>query len=116
MEEENSVYFRLEYNESLISKKELLSSEMLLLNMIKTIRRYNALRLEELKIKSSILTATRKMGIAIRKTKSLLPISQIPQKEKREEPINKKTRVTKRDESLESELREIQEKLRNIGR
>ena len=55
------------------------------------------------------------MNTTIKKTESFLPISQMPEKEKIEEPIGKKTKISKEDKDLESQLRDIQSKLRAIS-
>ncbi len=118
MKEENPVYFGLDYYESIESRKNLLSSEMSLLNMIKIIRRYNSLRKEELQIKSGMHKAVKELDLSMKKTRSSFPFLKIPQKAKREE-LNKKENVTtnsRLNEDLEYQLREIQGKLRAMER
>ena len=117
MEEENPVYFGLNYYESVEAKKNLLSAEMFLLNMMKIIRRYNILRAEELKIKFQVHKAIKKLDVAVRKTNSSFPFLKIPEKIEKMESFKKETKMIKNkfDEDLELQLREIQEKLRAIG-
>ncbi len=117
MEEKNPIYLKLEYDESIESKKDLLSSQMLLLNLIKSIKAYHSIRLEELKIKTQIYKAVKELNLTIKKTKSSFPFLKIPEKAKREN-INQKEMTPvrgKTDNNLELELQEIQKKLRNIG-
>ncbi|VVB82315.1 Uncharacterised protein [uncultured archaeon] len=118
-ESPNPVYVKLEYNESLESKKDLLSSEISFLNLIKIMRRYNALRQEEFLIKLKIDRSLKALDLAVKKTKSTFPFLKIPKQARREE-INKKEIVTINKESfdrdLESQLRDIQERLISIGR
>jgi hypothetical protein len=116
MAEENPLYFGMDHRELIMAKKNLLSTEMDLLNMIKIIRRYNLIRTEELKIKLQLHKSIKKLNMEIKKTASLLPFSKIPGKIE-EEPGNKIIRVaeSKSNEDLESQLREIQEKLRTIS-
>ena len=70
---ENPVYIRLEYDESLESKRDLLSSEMSFLNILRAIKRYNALREEELRIKSEMYKMIRELDASIKKTKASFP-------------------------------------------
>ncbi len=118
---ENPVYLRLMYNESLGSKKALLSSEILLLNIIKIMKRYNALRMEEFMVKTEMYKAIRQLESLMKKTKSSFPFLKIPENIQREKIAKMKKNVEKTmprkilDEDLESQLRDIQEKLRSIG-
>ncbi len=117
MEEENPVYFRLEYDESVDAKKDLLSSEVSLLNIIKITRRYNLLRADEMNLKSQIYKAVRDLELAIKKTRSSFPFLKIPETAKREEVVKKKEVVVTKehyDADLEAQLRDIQARLRAI--
>ena len=73
MKEENQVYVQIGYDESLASKKEILSSEISLLNLMKVIKRYDALRLEELKVKSKIRKEIKLLGTKTREVQSSFP-------------------------------------------
>jgi hypothetical protein len=115
-EENNPVYFRLGYYESIDAKKDLLSSEMSFLNIIKIARKYNSLRAEEFEIKNKMYRAVKELEIALRKTKNFFPFFKIPELTKVEE-IRKGTPVVRKDfdDNIERELRSIQEKLRTIS-
>jgi len=116
--EDNPVYFRLGYYESLDSKKEILSSEMSFINIIKIARRYNSLRKEELDIRTKIQRLVKELDLALRKTKASFPFLKIPEKARRVE-IKKEIEYPRKkdfDESLEKELKSIQEKLKSISR
>ena len=116
---QNPVYVKLGYDESVDSKKDLLSSEISFLNLIKIIRRYNALRQEEFLIKIKMDKSIRALDAAVRKTKSTFPFLKMPQTPKREE-VTKKEVITVNKESfdrdLENQLRDIQARLNSIGR
>lgn len=115
IENDNPVYFRFGYYESLESKKNLLSSEMSFLNIIKIARKYRALREEEIEIKGRIYKAIRELDAALKKTKNSFPFFKIPEKTKVEE-VKKEMPTVKRDlDPLEIELKKIQEKLKSIG-
>lgn len=115
--EDNPVYFRIGYYEAIESKKDALSSEMSFLNIIKIARRYNSLKKEELEIKERIYKTIKELGVAVRKTKTSFPFLKIPETAKRVE-LKKETKTPKKDfdESLESELRNIQERLKMMSR
>jgi hypothetical protein len=118
MKEENPIYVKLGYYESVESKKDILSSELSLLNMMKIIRRYNSLREEELEIKSNIYKSIRKINLALKKTQAYFPFIKIPEKAKKGELKKTESPAAREnfDEDLESQLRNIQNKLRLIGR
>lgn len=117
MEEKNPVYLKLEYGESVESKKDILSSEVLLLNLVKSIKTYHSIRLEELKVKAGIYKAVKELNLTIKKTKSSFPFLKIPEKIKRANLNGNEIKPSKEkiDKDLDSEVREIQERLRNIG-
>ncbi len=113
----NPYYFGLGYYESIESKKNLLSLEMSLLNIIKVMRKYYELRAKELIIKSEMQKAMKELDITINKTRSFLPFLKNSQKEKKEELVNKDAAFTikkKFDADLEAQVREIQERLKAI--
>ncbi|MFH1801675.1 MAG: hypothetical protein ABH804_02470 [archaeon] len=116
---ENLIHIKLEYSEAVQSKKDVLSSEMSLLKIAKTIKRYRALRSEEIKMKSKLYKEIKETSMNLRKMQTILPKIEIPQiikknnSEEFEEKI-KKTKEQNYDQSLEAQLREIQERLRTI--
>lgn len=119
MVDENPIYFGLDYSTSLKSKKELLSLEMTLLNLIKSVRRYKLLRQEEFKIKLSMYKEIKELNIKIRKTYSSFPFFKIPKKMQRVE-LKKSIRknVMPKEEidiDLEFQLKDIQDRLKSIG-
>ncbi len=131
MEGENPVYLKVGYYESLGAKREVLSSEASLLNLIKIMRRYNSLKKEELRIRASIYKTIKELNSKVRETKSYFPFFEIPEKFKKKEPRVKKESVHKVDKKipqiqlppqkkqdihLESELMDIQNRLREIER
>jgi hypothetical protein len=114
------VHVKVGYNEALESKKELLASQINLIRMIRIIKRYNSLRVEELKVKSKV---KRRLGIIkayITRIEKALPkiktneVQVSPNKEIIPKKINEKE--AKYDSVLEEELRQIQEKLYSLQR
>ncbi len=120
--QENPVYLKLEYNEAIESKTDLLHSEISFLNLMKIMKRYNALKMEELRIKSEIYKAIRELDASVKKTKSSFPFLKIPERAKREEIIKREASEEIKptgeafDENLESELKSIQDRLKSIGK
>ena len=119
MKEESLVYVRLEYNEALQSKKDILASQAGLLKIIRIIRHYKLLRLEELKVKAKMYRKIKELIANIKKIKTSFPMIKMPQLKKSEE---EKENITKNirerqgeDDALETQLQEIQNKLRAIG-
>lgn len=119
MENENPVYVKLSYEESLVSKRNILSLEMSLLNMMKTIKRYNSLRTKEIEIRSNIYNVIKEIDSSMKKTKKSFPSVKSPIKSKKQEPSTKadgaKPVEENSNDDIESQLRKIQEKLRAIG-
>lgn len=114
----NLIHVRLEYEEALQSKKYILSSEMNLLKIIKIIKKYHSLRLEELKLKLRVYRKLKEASAEIRRLqKTFLNTEGLEILEKDE--IGRKIKKTKEnqyDKSLESQLQEIQEKLDALQR
>jgi len=123
IKQENPIYFKLGHYESIESKKDLLILESSFLNILKMMRGYNLLRTEELKIKSEILNAVRKLNLSMKRTKAIFPFLEIPERLKRKEVINVvepveeiKQKKEVFDDDLESQLKDIQARLNSIGR
>lgn len=119
MKNENLIHVKLEYEEALESRKDILSSEMNLLRIANIIKKYRFLRGEELKIKQKLSQKTRGILVNIKKTQTILPKLKIPDILKKDREIresDKSIAKEKFDEDLESQLKEIQEKLKSIGR
>jgi len=120
MKNENLIHVKLEYGEALQSKRDVLSSEMSLLRIAKTIKNYHILRTEELKTKSKLHRRLKEIITNVKKMQTTLPKLKIPEILKKDREIEepKKVQVKKKqyDDSLESQLQEIQDKLKSIGR
>ncbi|VVB83988.1 Uncharacterised protein [uncultured archaeon] len=115
MAEKNSVYVKLDYGESLESKKNLLLSEASLLNLLKIIKRYNAIRLEEFKAKAKIKKALKELEGTIKEAQSFFPFFKIPERMKKENSAESGAAKVKKDNDLEFQLMEIQRKLNLLG-
>ncbi len=120
MKNENLIHIRLGYEEALQSKTDILSSEMNLIKIMKTIREYRFLRLKELKTKSKLNLRIKEVITGIKKVQKTLPELKIPeilQKEKMLESSGEpEIKETSYNKDLEFQLRNIQEKLNALQR
>src|SRR3989344_9291603 len=106
------VYIKFNYEEGLESKKILLSSEMSLLRVLKIIKNYHSLRIEELELKSKLHRNIQEINAKIKSFQKNLPEIKVSKKPKKEFEISKSKRTKEKyDVSLEKQLKEIQEKL-----
>jgi hypothetical protein len=112
MEKANPIYIKVEYGETLMTAKEVLSSEIFFLNLINLRRKYNLLKMEEIIIKTKIKRAINRMNLAIKKTQSSFPEISFPRVRKTEPAMGIHSKA---DESLDIQLKEIQEKLRALN-
>ena len=119
MKNENLIHIRLGYKEVIQSKKDILSSEMDLLKIVKAIKKYRFLRLEELKMKLKLYRKIKEIKNNIKKLQTMLPTLKIPEilkKDKDSKEIEKKIKEKQYDKTLESQLQEIQNKLKALAK
>jgi len=121
MKEENVMYVKLENWEGILTKRYLLSTQMILLRILKAMKGYHFLRIRELKSKTKLLNNIKEMSQGIKKIEENIPkltTSRSFVKEKETGKIEVKERVravkTKEDRDLEMQLLDIQEKLRAL--
>lgn len=111
MAEENLIHVKIGYSEAVEGKKDTLSAEMNLLKIIQTIRKYELLRMKELKLKIKFYKKLKELKLNIKKLQITLPKIQIPEI-KREEKIETKSNSKK--DNIEEQLRKIQRKLESL--
>lgn len=106
-----SKHVRIDYEEAIDSKKNLLSSEIGLLHVTKRISSYRALRRKENALRMKL-----KSSIGLLKTRFSLIESTFPEDSIKPE-IKRKTSQKEQVEkpSLEQELKDIQRKLERLG-
>jgi len=116
MKEENPIHIKLEYEEAVQSRRDILSSEMGLIEIMKISKRFALLRKEELIYKIKIQKRVKELLVNIKNLQEMLPKVKIPEILK--EPQETRTRKTFQhiDTNLERELLEIQEKLNSLAR
>ena len=114
MKNENLIHVKFEYEEALQSKKEVLSSEMTLLKIVKIIKEYRSLRLEELKLKLKLHRRMKETITNMRKLQIILPKLEML---KKDEDLEKVDKIKKAQyDGLEYQLQEIQDKLKSLTR
>jgi hypothetical protein len=102
-------YIKLEYEEALVAKKQLLSTELNLLETQKIVRDYKFLRKKELILKNYLRRCLRELRAKINSERSTMP--------EEEEPIKTKIRKStekRRHDDIQRQLEEIQEKLARL--
>jgi hypothetical protein len=127
MKEESIFHIKIDYEEAVQSKKDLLSSEKDFLNVLKTIRKYNLLRKEELNNKLRMQNKIRDLKANLTRINNILPKikvpdflkkKNVPEKEEIEEKsikVETKVKEATEEDDLEIQLKEIQERLRKLG-
>lgn len=120
MKKDELIHVKFEHNELLQSKRDLLSLEMSLLKIIGMLKRYHFLRQEELNKKSALHKRIKETNLKIKNLQTVLPKLHVPeilQDKKIKEDAHKELieiKRTGRDEGLDSQLEEIQNKLREL--
>jgi len=107
-----SIHIRLEHNEALYGKRELLSSEANILKILNALKCYKSLRRKELILKNKLKREINATAKEIMKIEESFPQEAEDFHMKRKHPKKKKT--AKRSSSIEKQLKEIQEKLSRL--
>ena len=121
MTEQSLFHVKLDYVEAIQGKRDLLSSERDLLKILKTIKRYELLRKEELNTKLRIQNKIRNLKIKLGRLNQIFPKIKLPDILKKSEVQEEKPLKIKeegggnKDRDLENQLIEIQERLRRLG-
>jgi len=116
--EQSPIHVRIDYMEGIQSKKDLLSSEVDFIRLLKTIKRYNLLRKEELNTKLKLQKKMKDFKANFGKLNEVFPKIKVPdilKKSDLQEEKQLKGKEENKNKDLESQLREIQERLRKLG-
>jgi len=108
-----TLHVRFDFDEAVNSKKELLSSEIDLLNILKKIKDYKDLRKKELIKKSLLRTKLRQLAKEIVKFRNSLPKTKEIELEKKQ--ARKISLEKGKKGRIESELKEIKERLGKLS-
>jgi hypothetical protein len=116
---ENLIHIKLEYEEAIQSKKDVLYSEQNVIRIAKIIKRYQLIRMEELKIKINLQKALREIITNIKTLEKTLPQIEMPKilQHGKEEVIENMQTANKIESlGLDRQLEEIQRKLKDLER
>lgn len=120
MSSESVIHIKLNYNEFLNIRKGILSSQLNSLNITKSIANYKDIRMRELTLKNRLYWKIKETKAQIRKLQNFLPNPKIPKIIKMEERMEEKQeaerRPQKEGEDIESQLKEIQNRLKELQR
>ena len=103
---ENLLHIRLNRDELINSKKEILSTEADLIRVLQAIKKYQNLRTNELKLKIRLLKKLKETKFEIKKLEETLPKPEIPKILKGTE--KEKFNINSKKDNLEYQLEEIQ--------
>lgn len=119
MKDEKLIYVRLEKNEAVQSKRDILESQLKLLQVLQIMKRYYPLRINELKIKSRFSNRIKDISRDISKLQTTLPQIKMPKiiREHYTPPIDAVEEIKSKayDSNLESQLQDIQAKLKELS-
>lgn len=115
MDSKNVMHVKLEFNEAGESKKQILSLEAKMLQMLSAIKKYHELRELELKNKQKINLKLKKTSTNLTKLKSIIPKVETTKKiaEDGEDMPKIKPKTSKKSD-IEWQLQEIQNRLKKI--
>ena len=114
MKNENLIHIKLDYEEALQSRKDLLYTEKALIMSAEAIGRYHSSRIDELNMKIKLHRKMKELITILKRIQKDIPdveFSGMPKKKELERP---KITVKKYDSSIKSQLQEIQRKLNSL--
>ena len=117
MNKENLIHVKFGYGEAFQAKRDILSSQMILLRIAKTMKGYDFYRSQESELKSVLYRKIKELKINIGKLQKTLPKPQIPDILKEEWPEKtelKSKKIKPLERSLEEQLQEIQKRLNEL--
>jgi|SRR3989338_7122971 len=110
------IHIKVDSNELINSKKEILSTEADLIRILQIIKKYRILRINELKLKTRFLKKLKEVKAEIKKLEETLPKSEIPKILQGIENKKDEFKTSLKKDNLEEQLEEIQKKLRELER
>lgn len=118
--ETQSVHVQIIPSEAVDSKRNLLETELHLLNILKAMIAIKELRKTEFRLKTEARTKMRELARDIDKILATLPVSEAMLKEGRKrlfeiEPLIKETKEKKEKIKIDVELKEIRKQLEKLG-
>ena len=121
----NAVHVRINYNKAISAKKDILNCEKEFLETIRHIKAYDTLKKKEISLKNKVKKEISGLRLMITKIQEDLPkteetksFDKIKKEEAVVKPLKEKKKIissAKKEDHLEAELREIQEKLDRLN-
>jgi hypothetical protein len=118
MKEQSLIHIKIDYEDAIQSKKNLLSSERDLIRVLKIMKKYSLLRKEEFNTRLRMQNKIKELKTSLGRLNDVSPKIKIPSilrknEIQKEKPLKQKKE--NKNEDLEIQLREIQERLRKLG-
>ncbi len=117
--DEDILHVKFEYDELVRSKKDLLTTQIDLLKIAKAMHSFKESRTEEMETKLFLQKKIKELNSSFKKIKTLSPALKIPSilQDKEQPKIQTKVplKTTSHVSSIESELLEIQNRLKDLG-
>jgi len=107
-------HVRLDYEKALDSKKQLLSSEINLLHILKHMRNYSTLKKKEIAINAKLKASVSLLMVKLNVLRSTLPKSTAPKLESKIKRVEIKIKENQKSD-FQKELDDIKEKLARLG-
>ncbi|PIO07869.1 hypothetical protein COU59_02650 [Candidatus Pacearchaeota archaeon CG10_big_fil_rev_8_21_14_0_10_34_12] len=121
MAKDNLIHIKLEYEESLNAKRDILSSEVALLRIATQMNGYKHYRTKELDLKIVLSKKLKELKTNISSLHKVLPTLKLPELLKKEDYGGQKkltshttSHVSTKDIGIEAQLREIERKLNEL--
>ncbi|NMB66455.1 hypothetical protein GYA25_00100 [Candidatus Woesearchaeota archaeon] len=118
MGKEDPLYLKIDYKNALISKKEILTLELLFLKMNQIRKKYHVLRLKDFEIKEKLQKSINQIKKDLEKISDYLPEFKIPKDIQRKRKIRVEEQIKEEkisyNKGLDIQLMEIQNKLNNL--
>jgi len=109
------IHVKFDYGEALQSKRDILYIEKSLLTINSKMEKYLLLRVEELKTRLNLHKKSKELTASIRKIQRNIPqVKFLKKSEEKEEDKEPKIEKKKYDNSIETQLQEIQKKLNDL--
>lgn len=119
MNNENLIHVKFEYDEAIQGKKDILSSEIGLLQIAKAIKNHRTLRAEEFNAKLKLYKKIKELKLNLGKLQQILPKIKVPEILIEKKSFNQMEKISKEKQSynddLESQLQEIKNRLKELG-
>jgi len=120
-ENKNVIHIKFNYPEAIQAKRDILSSQVEILNILKIIKNYHKLRSQEFQAKIKLQKKLKQVQADIIKLEKTFPSVEVPRILKKHAQKNTPLRIKesienkpKYDSTIESQLREIKEKLNSL--